>query len=42
MKNKPLRPAIIQNISCIYKKNVKYDKNQTNLIFFVKNRCRSQ
>ena len=28
MKKKPSRPLIIQNISCIYKKNVKYDKNQ--------------
>ena len=34
MKRKPSRPVIIQNISCIYKKNVKYDKNQINLIFF--------
>ena len=42
MKKKPSRPVIIQNISCIYKKNVKYDKNQINLLFFVKNRCRSQ
>ena len=33
-KKKPSRPVIIQNISCIYKKNVKYDKNQINLIFF--------
>ena len=30
------RPAIIQNISCVYKENVKHDKNQINLIFFVK------
>ena len=42
MKKKPSRSVIIQNISCIYKKNVKYDKNQINLLFFVKNRCRSQ
>ena len=36
MKRKPSRPVIIQNISCIYKKNVKYDKNQNNikLIYF--------
>ena len=34
MKKKPSRPVIIQNISCIYKKNAKYDKNQINLIFF--------
>ena len=42
MKRKSSRPVIIQNISWIYKKNVKYDKNQINLLFFVKNRCRSQ
>ena len=36
MKKKPSRPAIIQNISCIYKKNVKYDKNQVNLLFLWK------
>ena len=42
MEKKPSRPAIIQNISCIYKKNVKYDKNQIKLLFFVKNRCRRQ
>ena len=35
MKRKPSRPVIILNISCIYKKNVKYDKNQINLIFFL-------
>ena len=35
MKKKPSKPVIIQNISCIYKKNVKYDKNQINLVFFV-------
>ena len=34
MKRKPSRPVIIQKISCIYKKNVKYDKNQINLFFF--------
>ena len=34
MKTKPWRPLIIQNISCIYKKNVNYDKNQINLLFF--------
>ena len=27
-KMKPLRPAILQNLSQVYKKNVKYDKNQ--------------
>ena len=42
MKKKPSRPAIIKNISCNYEKNVKYDKNQINLLFFVKKRCRSQ
>ena len=36
MKRKPLRPVIIQNISCIYKKNVKYDKYQINLLFLWK------
>ena len=36
MKKKPSRPAIIQNISCIYKKNVKYDKNQFILLFLRK------
>ena len=36
MKRKPSRPVIIQNISCIYKKNVKYDKNQINLLFLWK------
>ena len=25
---KPLRPAIIQNMSYVYKKNVKYDKDK--------------
>ena len=34
-----LRPSIIQNNSCVYKKNVKHDKNQIKLLFFVKNRC---
>ena len=34
MKKEPSRPVIIQDISCIYKKNVKYDKNQINLLFF--------
>ena len=42
MKKKTSRPVIIQNISCIYRRNVKYDKNQINLLFFVKERCRSQ
>ena len=41
MKKKPSRRAIIQNISCIYKKNVKYDKNQINLLFFVKTRVKA-
>ena len=36
MKKKPSRPVIIQNISCIYKKNVENDKNQFNLIFLWK------
>ena len=36
MKKMPSRPVIIQNISCIYKKNVKYDKNQINLLFLWK------
>ena len=33
MKRKPSRPVTIQNISCIYKKNAKYDKNQINFTF---------
>ena len=36
MKWKTSRPEIIQNISCICKKNVKYDKNQINLLFLWK------
>ena len=36
MKRKPSRPVIIQNITCIYKKNVKYDRNQINLLFLWK------
>ena len=32
-----LRPAIFQNNFCVYKKNVKHDKNQINLLFFWKN-----
>ena len=36
MKRKLSRPVIIQNISCINKKNVKYDKNQINLLFLWK------
>ena len=32
MKRKPLRPVIIQYISCFYKKNVNYDKIK--LIYF--------
>ena len=42
---KPLRPAIIRNMSYVYKKkNVKYDKNQKLYYFFFvkKNPCRSQ
>ena len=37
MKKKPLRLVINQNISCIYKKNVKYDKSQINLHFLWRN-----
>ena len=33
-QRKPLRIAIIQNISCDYKKNVKHDKNHK-LIYFI-------
>ena len=33
---KPLRPAIIQSMSYVYRKNVKYDKNQTLIFFFEK------
>ena len=33
-KSKFSRPVIIEKISRIYKKNVKYDKNQINLLFF--------
>ena len=36
MKKKTSRPVIIQYISCINKKNVKYDKNQINLLFLWK------
>ena len=40
---KPMRPLIIQNISYVYKENVKYDKKQKNfLLLFVKNPCRSK
>ena len=42
MKKKPSRPVIIQNISCICKKNVKYDKNQINLLFFCEKPVSSQ
>ena len=38
MKRKPPRPVIIQNISCIYKKKVKYDKNQI-ISFFLWKTC---
>ena len=31
-----MRPANIQIFSCMYKNNVKYDKNQTNLHFLWK------
>ena len=34
MKRKPSRAVIIQNISCIYKKNVKYDKNLINFFLW--------
>ena len=33
-QRKPLRPALIQNKSYVYKKNVKYDKNQILIYFF--------
>ena len=36
IQKKSLRPAIIQNNSCVYKKNVKHDKNQINLLFLWK------
>ena len=36
MKKKPSRPVIIQNISCIYKKNVNYDKIKLNYFFLWK------
>ena len=37
------RPAIIQNMSYVYKKSVKYDKNQKLIyIFCAKNPCCSQ
>ena len=42
MKRKPSRPVIVQNISSIYKKNVKYEKIKLIYFFFVKNRCRRQ
>ena len=32
--SKPLRPAIIQNMSYVYKKNVKFEKNQKLIYFF--------
>ena len=34
-QRKHLRPAIIQNKSYVYKKNVKYDKNQILIYFFL-------
>ena len=34
-RRKPLRPAIIQTMSYVYKKNVKYDKNQKLINFFL-------
>ena len=34
-QKKPLRPAIIQNMSYVYKKNLKYDKNQKFIYFFL-------
>ena len=33
-QRKPLRLAIIQNMSYVYKKNVKYDKNRKVIYFF--------
>ena len=32
--SKPMKPLIIQNISYVYKENVKYDKNQRFFTFF--------
>ena len=37
-RRKPLRPEIIQNMSYVYIKNFKYDKNQKLVYFFVKTR----
>ena len=34
LQKKPSRPAIIQNMSYVFKKNVKYDKNQKLIYFF--------
>ena len=36
IQRKPLRPASIQNMSCVYKKNLKYDKNWFSLLFLSK------
>ena len=36
VQRKPLRLAIIQNMSCVYEKSVKHVKNQTNLLFLWK------
>ena len=33
-QRKPMRPAIVQNMSYVYKNNVKYDKNQKFIYFF--------
>ena len=34
LQREPLRPAVIQNMFYVYKKNVKYDKNQKFIYFF--------
>ena len=34
-QRKPSRPAMIQNMSYVHKKNVKYDKNQKLIYFFL-------
>ena len=38
-QKKPMRISIIQNMSFVYKKNVKHEKNQKLISFFS---CRSQ
>ena len=38
-QRKPSRPAIIQNMSYVYKKNVQYDKNQKLIYFFLRKTC---